>query len=85
MDLVALTPLQLAVSAARRLLAEATVDALALRRRVDVLAHATEWRSRATDAYVSAVGVLCDELAQLIRLIDLSDADLAAVQRGLAD
>lgn len=85
MDLVALTPAELTIMAARRLLAEANAEALALRRRVEVLAHATDWRSRATDAYRAAIGSLCDELAALIHHIDLADADLAEVLRWLGD
>lgn len=81
MDPLPPSPTMIALASARRLLADAGLELLAVRRRVEVLADATEWRSRATAGYRAGVATLADELDRLVRLLDMSDAELISAQR----
>ena len=64
------SPTLAALRIARGLLHEASLEALAVRRRVASVADATQWRSRATDAYAAGVARLADDLAALVGAID---------------
>jgi hypothetical protein len=84
MDPLADPETQAALGAARRLLHDASSDAVALRHRVDALADATDWRARATQEYRAGVARLADELARLVRLIGVTDDQAADAQHGAA-
>lgn len=84
MDQLADSPTLVALRTARGLLQEASLETLAVRRRVAGLADATHWRSRATAAYTAGVARLADDLAALAGLIDATDVELAAAQRDEA-
>ncbi len=71
-----------ALTAARRILHDASRDARALHSRVDGIADTTDWRSRATDDYRAGAAGLVEDVARLVRLIQLCDDDLAAAQRA---
>lgn len=73
-----------AFATARRLLRDAASDTLALGNRADALADATNWQSRATDAYRVGVAELVERLRALGRLISVVDGDVALAQDELA-
>ncbi len=82
MDPIAPSPTLTALGSARRLLADAARELLAVRRRAEVLVDATDWHARATGGYRAGVSALADDLAALIRLLDVSDADLTQAQHA---
>lgn len=71
-----------ALTHARRLVSEARLDLLGVRGRVEVLADATAWRSRATTGYRAGVAALTEDLVRLIGLLEVSDEDLASAQHA---
>lgn len=69
-----------ALAQARRILADALVDAIDLRRRLAAISAATDWRSRATEDYRRGVATLEDEFDRLVRHIEMTDHGLAWAQ-----
>lgn len=80
MDPLADSPTMAALAQARRILADALVDATDLRRRLAAIAAATDWRSRATEDYRRGVATLEDEFERLTRYIEMADDGLAWAQ-----